>query len=153
LNWVKWFDTFHGMNKELPPFVSVLIVDQVQEHKGILTNAALVVGLSAGRQLPATTFGGLVTDGDGQVHQPLTQIAHFVRKANQSKIRSLRQTCSDAPSIVVIDYTEDAAPSDYNTYTQQLGQHSGEQITYRALYLYGPSEVVYPLTKNLSRLE
>ena len=141
------------MNKEHPQFVSVLVVDQAQDHKGILTNAAFVVGLSAGRTLPADSFGGKVVDGEGKEHHELTRIAHFVRKASQSKLRSLREAISVNSASVVIDYSEDAAPSDYQTYTQQLGQHSGEQITYRAIYFYGPSELVYPLTKNLSRLE
>jgi Protein of unknown function (DUF2000) len=141
------------MNKELPPFLSVLIVDQNQEHKGVLTNAAFVLGLSAGRILPEDTFGGVAVDGDGQKHHPLTRIPHFVRKANQSKIRTLRDIFLKKEKIVVVDYTEDAAPSDYETYTQQLLLHSGDQILYRALYVYGPSETVYLLTKNLSSLQ
>lgn len=137
----------------MPPFSSVLIVDQSQDHKGILTNAAFVVGLSAGRLLPNESFGEEVYDGDGKKHCGLTCIGHFIRKASQGKIRALRELASNIDGTVVVDYTEDAAPSDYYTYRAQLAQHSGEQITYRALYLYGPSDSIYQLTKNLSRLE
>jgi hypothetical protein len=46
-------------------FISVLIVDHAIESKGILANAALVVGLTAGRELPQSKFGSNVADGEG----------------------------------------------------------------------------------------
>jgi hypothetical protein len=133
-------------------YLSVLIVNQSIEDKGILTNAAFVLGLTAGRELPQETFGPDALDGENQSHKYLTNIAHFVRKAGQNKIKDLRKTFSQNPDVKVIDYTEDAAPSNYEDYTKNLGLHSGEEIVYRALYVYGPKDVVLPLTKNLSRL-
>ncbi len=85
-------------------------------------------------------------------HKYLTKIGHFVRKANQTKIRDLRAKFLQDPNTKIIDYTEDAAPADYEEYAKNLGTHKGEQISYRALYVYGPTSVVLPLTKNLSRL-
>lgn len=133
-------------------FISVLIVDQSQENKGILTNAGFVLGLTAGRELPANTFGSDVVDGESSTHKYLTSIAHFVRKAGQSKLRDLRQKFMANSSITVVDYTEDAAPSDYTEYVKTLASHKSEDIYYRALYVYGPKDVVLPLTKNLSSL-
>jgi hypothetical protein len=132
--------------------VSVLVVDKSMDHDGLLTNAAFVLGLTAGRQLPYCTFGENVFDGDGQTHTYLTRIAHIVRKAGQNKIRTLRQKLADQPNVVVIDYTEDAATTDYGEYARSLSDRSGEEIQYRALYIYGPEEIVTPLTKNLSWL-
>ena len=132
--------------------VSVLIVDKNLKTPGVLANTAFVLGLTAGRLLPDETFGPDVVDGDGARHTYLTRIAHFVREAGQSKLRSLRAGFAELPEVRVVDYTEDAAPSDYETYTRDLGGHAGEQIVYRALYVYGPEEQVVPLTKNLSRL-
>jgi hypothetical protein len=132
--------------------ISVLVVDQGMDHSGLLTNAAFVLGLTAGRQLPHSTFGDNVFDGDGHGHTYLTQIAHIVRKAGQNKIRNLRQLLADQPNVVVIDYTEDAATADYREYARNLSGHAGEEIRYQALYIYGPEEIVAPLTKNLSWL-
>ncbi len=132
--------------------LSVLIVDQSLEDKGILTNAGFVLGLTAGRELASDTFGPSVVDGDGSNHQYLTKIAHFVRKAGQSKMRELRAKVISEPGVQVVDYTEDASPSDYEEYAKNLKSHKGEEIKYRALHIYGPKEVILPLTKNLSRL-
>lgn len=133
--------------------VSVLIIDQSIESKGIAANASFVLGLTAGRELPAGTFGPEVMDGDGTPHKYLTNIGHYVRKAGQSKMRDLRAKFLATPGVTVVDYAEDAAPADYDEYARNLGSHKGEQIAYRALYVYGSEEAVLPLTKNLSRLD
>lgn len=132
--------------------MSVLVVEQSLEDKGVLTNAGFVLGLTAGRELPAAAFGGEVVDGDGASHKYLTNIGHYVRKAGQSKMRELRAKLAGNPDVKVVDYTEDAAPADYASYARALASHKGEEIKYRALYLYGPKDAVFPLTKNLSRL-
>lgn len=137
----------------MEPHSSVLIIDQSIDNKGIATNAGFVLGLTAGRELPVETFGHEVMDGDGLSHAYLTKIGHFVRKAGQSKIRDLRNKFIAEPNVKVIDYTEDAAPADYEEYARNLTSHKGEEILYRALYIYGPQSVVLPLTKNLSRLD
>ncbi len=132
-------------------FVSVLILNKAFEERGLLANAAFVLGLSAGRNLPSSTFGPDVTDGDGRTHQALTNIGHHVRKAGGSKLVSIRNELVDLPDVQVIDYTEDAAPADYAEYTRTLGKHKGEEIVYRAIHVYGPAATIIPLTKNLSR--
>lgn len=136
----------------MPENISVLIVDQTIEEKGILSNAAFVLGLTAGRLIDENTFGQDAVDGEGKAHKYLTNIAHHVRKAGQNKIKTLRNTFSENPDVILVDYTEDAAPSDYNEYMRQLSLHKGEQIIYRAIHIYGPGEIIIPLTKNLSRL-
>lgn len=132
--------------------ISVLIVDKGIDSTGILANTSLVLGLSAGRTLPAETFGEDVLDGEGSTHSSLTNIGHYVRKAGQSKIRTLREKFSTDTDITLIDYTEQAAPADYSQYRENLAQVSGEDIKYRAIYVYGPEETIVPLTKNLSKL-
>ena len=132
--------------------VSVLLVDKSQDNKGIIANASFVLGLTAGRELPDETFGPNVVDGDSSEHRYLTNIGHYVRKAGQSKLRALREYFVEQPDTVVVDYTEDAAPADYTEYEKTLGAHSGDAISYRAVYVYGPEEVVVPKTKNLSVL-
>jgi hypothetical protein len=134
-------------------FVSVLIVNQAIESKGILANVALVLGLTAGRELPQSTFGSDVLDGEGAIHRYLTNIGHVVRKAGHNKMRTIRTALVKSPDVLLVHYTEDAAPVDYNSYSRSLVGHSGEDIKYRAIYIYGPGESVMPLTKNLSRLE
>ena len=133
--------------------ISVLIVNQALEAKGIIANAAFVIGLTAGRQMPAATFGDTVYDGDLSPHSYLTNIGHMVRKAGQSKIRTIREALINEDSVKIVDYTESAAPSSYDAYEEAIGQLKGEAIEYRAIHLYGPLDIVGPLTKNLSRLE
>ncbi len=133
-------------------FASVLIVNQSITETGILANAAFVLGLTAGRNLPLETFGANVVDGEHRTHMYLTQIGHYVRKAGASKLRALRDTFASMEDVLLVDYTEDAAPADYEAYTRSLGGHAGEDISYRAIHVYGPAEKVIPLTKNLSRL-
>lgn len=86
--------------------ISVLIVDKALDHKGILANASLVIGLSAGRLMPEETFGEVAIDKDGNQHYPLTNQAHFVRKAGQSKLKTLRSKFTENPEIIVVDYTD-----------------------------------------------
>jgi len=130
---------------------SVLVVDRSQDP-GIVTNAAFVLGLTAGARLPQATFGPEVVDGDGMVHAALTRIPHFVRKAGQAKLRRLRKAFSDMGGVQLVDYTEDAAPSDYAVYARGLAGRCGDDIHYRAIHVFGPSELIDPLTRNLSRL-
>lgn len=132
-------------------YISVIILNKAFEERGLLANATFVLGLSAGRELPSSTFGSPVVDGDGRTHQALTNIGHHVRKAGGSKLASLRNGLADMPDVQVIDYTEDAAPADYDEYTRSLGKHKGEEIVYRAIHVYGPAATIIPLTKNLSR--
>lgn len=134
-------------------YLSVVIVDQQQDKMGIVANAAFVLGLTAGREMPAGSFGPDVIDGDGSTHRYLTNIGHFVRKAGQNKIRNLRDTFRSHPDVSVTDYTEEAAPSDYQEYADNIALRKGEELKYRALHIYGPESVVMPLTKNLSRLD
>ena len=133
-------------------YLSVLIIDQSLDHKGIISNASFVLGLTVGRHLPEETFGPDVTDGDSSVHKYLTNIAHFVRKGGQGKLKALRAEFMDVESVTIVDYPEDAAPSDYAHYQESLGKHKGEEITYRAIHFYGPEEILLPRTKNLSSL-
>ncbi|MDP2932533.1 MAG: DUF2000 domain-containing protein [bacterium] len=132
--------------------VSVLIVNEQIPEVGILVNAGFVLGLTVGRLLPQDTFGPDVTDGDGEKHTFLTRIGHYVRKASPNKLVALRQKFATTQGVVLVDYTEDAAPADYEAYTTSLGAHRGPEISYRAIYVYGPEEIIVPLTKNLSRL-
>ncbi len=132
--------------------ISVLIVDKGIDSKGVIANTAFVLGLTAGREISADTFGEDVVDGDGMKHKYLTKIGHLVRKAGQNKIRTLREEFADRDDILVIDYTEEAAPADYDQYTCNLSSHCGEEIKYRALYIRGPADVILPPTKNLPRL-
>ena len=132
--------------------LSVLIVDKSLNNNGVLANASLVIGLSAGRLLPEDTFGAEAIDGDGSIHHPLTNQAHFVRKAGQSKMKRLRKKFKESEGILVVDYIEDAAPSDYQEYLDNLKTHSEEDLSYRTLWVYGDRSVIEPLTKNLSRL-
>ena len=118
-----------------------------------MTNAAFVLGLTAGRLLSGDTFGPDVTDGDGSIHKHLTNIGHFVREAGQSKLQSLRSEFMQIEGATVVDYTEDAAPANYDEYASNLAGHKGEQILYRAIWVYGPAEIVLPKTKNLSRFQ
>lgn len=131
--------------------VSVIILNKAFDEKGLFTNVGFVLGLSAGRELPDATFGKDVVDGDGKAHKSLTNIGHYVRKVGGTKLANLRNTFAEMPGVLVIDYTEDAAPADYEQYTKSLGQHKGEEIVYRAVYVYGPADKVIPLTKSLSR--
>lgn len=132
--------------------VSVLIVSEGIDHKGIIANASFVVGLTAGKLIAPETFSGDVVDGDGSKHTYLTNIAHMVRRAGQNKMRTLRKDFMDA-GCVVVDYTDAAAPSDYATYEKTIAELKGEQITYRAFWVYGDEEIVVPKTKNLSSLQ
>ena len=131
---------------------SVLIVDQQLDHKGIIANAAFVLGLTAGREMGRETFGMDVVDKDGSLHRYLTKIGHFVRKAGQSKIRTIRESLANDVTVSIVDYPEDAAPSDYSVYTASLNAKPKDEINYRALHIIGPERVITPLTKNLSRL-
>jgi len=136
----------------MPEHLSVLIVNEKIPEAGVIANTAFVLGLTAGRNMPDESFGGEVADGDGKTHTYLTRIGHYVRKASPSKLHALRDTFAGMPEVKLVDYTEDAAPADYEAYTAALGGHKGEEISYRAIHVYGPAEVVTPLTKNLSRL-
>jgi hypothetical protein len=132
--------------------ISVLVVNQSLENQGIIANTAFVLGLTVGREISQDTFGEDVVDADGSCHKYLTKIGHYVRKAGQNKIRTLRSALAAHPEVSITDYTEDAAPADYQAYSTSLASHSGEDINYRALHVYGPEEIVAPLTKNLSKL-
>ncbi len=82
--------------------ISVLIVSEKLDHKGIISNVSFVLGLTAGRELAQETFGKDVVDGDNSTHTYLTNIGHFVRRAGQNKIKTLRKEFIDL-NIKVVD--------------------------------------------------
>ncbi len=129
----------------------MLILNKSIEEQGIAANLGFVLGLSVGRLLPAETFGAAVTDADGLVHPPLTNLGHYVRSANPTKLATLRAAFEELPDVVVHDYTDDAGPADYAAYTAALESHGGDEVTYRAIHVFGPADEIVPLTKNLSR--
>lgn len=90
--------------------ISVLIVNEKLEAAGIITNAAFVLGLTAGKFMPDESYGHDVIDGDGKKHLFLTKIGHYVRKATNTKIKTIRDAVSENTQIKITDYTEDAAP-------------------------------------------
>ena len=139
------------MNEE--EILSVLIIDQNLAHRGAMANAAFVLGLTAGRLMSDHLFGHDVEDRSGAMHRYLTRIPHFVKKAGQGKIRSLREALLVQPQVSIVDYPEEAAPSNYSVYAQNLSMKGADEITYRAIHVAGSYAVLYPLTKNLSRLE
>ena len=132
--------------------ISLLILDKNVIDKGVLANVGLVLGLTAGKLLPDELFGPEVVDGDGSKHTFLTNIGHNARKAGQNKLKTLRDEFLGDPDVLVVDYTEDAAPANYQAYAASLREKSAEQLYYRAIYFYGPEEKLAPRTKNLSRL-
>ena len=132
--------------------ISVLIVNEKLDHKGIIANTAFVLGLTAGRELSPETFGKDVLDGDNSSHKYLTNIGHYVRRAGQTKIKAIRKEFLEA-GIMVVDYTDDAAPADYTAYEESIRTHKSEEIIYRAIWVYGPEDIVLPRTKNLSSLQ
>jgi hypothetical protein len=131
---------------------SVLIINQGLAEPGTVANVAFVVGLTAGRLLPPHTFGGDVADADGRLHRHLTRLPHFVRRAGESKLRALHAAFSAMPEVVVVDYSDDARTSEYEKYAAALATRRTEAVVYRALHVFGPSHLLLPLTKNLSRL-
>jgi len=132
--------------------ISLLIVNKSIAEPGIIVNAAFVLGLTVGRQLPDETFGPAVIDGAGNRHESLTSIGHIVRKATSTKLRTLWGTFSADPEVLIVDYTEAAAPADYAAYAAALGSSAGDEISFRAIHVYGPEDKIVPLTKNLSSL-
>ena len=65
---------------------------------------------------------------------------------------TLNQEILENPLLDVDGQQEDAATADYREYARSLSERSGDDIRYRALYIYGPEDIVGPLTKNLSWL-
>jgi len=127
-------------------------VNQAITHVGIIANATFVLGLSIGREMNASEFGDAVIDGSGSLHHALTNMKHIVRKAGDTKIKTLRAQLLAQPGVTVIDYTEAASTSDYDEYVRTLENQKSDEIIYRAIHILGPQEIVEPLTKNLSRL-
>lgn len=75
-----------------------------------------------------------------------------LRKTGRAVIVCAKGRGVKKPEVTLVDYVEDAAPADYDEYARNLRGRAGDEISYRALYVYGPEEVVLPLIRNLSRL-
>jgi hypothetical protein len=140
------------MIKHNARLIGVLLVDQSITSAGIEQNLGLVLGLSAGRKMLCEHFGPDVSDADGRTHPQLTNSPHFVRKCSANKLRELRDVFASHPELIVVDYTEAAATSDYAAYAKALSEQAGDQVVYRAVFAFGPEQLLTPLTKNLSRL-
>jgi len=131
--------------------ISVVVVNEKLD-RGLQANAVFVLGLTMGRLMGDATFGKDVVDGDGRQHSFLTCIGHTVRMASPTKVATLRNQLAEHPEVILVDYTEDAGPPVYELYELALKSHAGDAIIYRAFAAYGPEEVVYGRTKNLSLL-
>jgi hypothetical protein len=119
---------------------------------GLTANAAAVMGITLGREIP-DILGAEGRDAAGERHRGLVKIPVPCLKAPRDRIKAIRDEATADPRLLVVDFSESAlkAKTDKD-YLENLATLAPTEIGYIALGLHGPKALVTRLTEKLSLL-
>ena len=122
---------------------------------GLIANASAVLAISIGNKFSGIV-GEIVTDGDGYIHEGITNLSLPILKGNSSIITGLRKKLIELNdgNIFYVDFCDIAQKSkDYSLYKQRLEKTPSEELNYLGIAIHGPAKVVTSLTGDLPLLK
>lgn len=131
----------------------VMIIDD-SLPAGIAANTAAALGVSLSGRI-AGLVGESLVDGDGRVHEGVTNIPIPVLALSKEELREKHDRIKESgdPEIVLIGFSETAQKSlDYKDYAEKLAYRTKERIDYLGICIYGPKNKVNKLTGSLKML-
>lgn len=131
----------------------VMIIDD-SLPAGIAANTAAALGVSLSGRI-AGLVGESLVDGDGRVHEGVTNIPIPVLALSKEELREKHDKIKESgdPEIVLIGFSETAQKSlDYKDYAEKLAYRTKERIDYLGICIYGPKNKVNKLTGSLKML-
>lgn len=131
----------------------VLVLDE-NLPAGILANAAAILGITLGREIPECV-GGDVTDASGCVHKGIITVPVPVLKGDRDTVKALREKLysDEWNDLTVIDFSDVAQSCNtYDLYRQKVGLTEEADHTYLGIAIYGAKKKVNRLTGSLPLL-
>ncbi len=121
---------------------------------GVAANAAAILGISLGRELPETV-GPDVIDRSGREHVGIVAVPVPILKGTPERIREIRERLyePDFSDLTVVDFSELAQGcKNYEEFVEKMGRTAEGELRYFGLAICGQKKKVNRLTGNLPLL-
>ena len=131
----------------------VLVVDQ-DLSPGLAANAAAILGITLGRQLPEVV-GSSVSDGSGRSHLGIIVFPVPILRGSRETLAALRRRLyePDLSGLTVADFSDLAQGCrTYSEFTEKMSDTPEEDLRYLALAICGEKKQVNKLTGSLPLL-
>ncbi len=129
----------------------VIVIDQ-DLSTGLMANAAAVLSMTIGR-LVKDAIGPDLPDQSGEVHLGITSLPINVLRADEGKIKQIRDEAAQVDNLLLVDFSNVAQTcKNYNEYQTKLLNTRVEDLRYLGIALFGDSTRVARLTGNLGLL-
>ncbi|MDY3618345.1 DUF2000 domain-containing protein [Agathobaculum sp.] len=131
----------------------VMVMDETLPL-GILANTAGILGITLGKHLPETV-GPDVTDQTGRMHRGIIQIPVPILKADQARLRAIRQQLyqPEFAELIVVDFSDVAQSCNvYEEFIEKAAHTEESAYTYLGIGICGAKKLVNKLTGSLPLL-
>lgn len=121
---------------------------------GILANTAGIMGITLGKHIPETV-GPDVRDKSGKEHLGIIELPVSVLKADQEKIREIREQLfwPEFAELIVVDFSDVAQSCNvYEEYIKKAAAVDEKDMTYFGIGICGAKKLVNKLTGSLPLL-
>ncbi len=126
----------------------VIVIDH-ELSVGLMANTAAVLSSSIGR-LAQEIIGPDLHDRSGATHLGIVTIPIAILKADQLRIKQIRDEAAQADSLVLVDFCNVAQVSKtYDDYRARLSNTPVDKLHYLGIALFGNAKEVARLTGNL----
>jgi hypothetical protein len=88
-------------------------------------------------------------DGDGQAHANISALSLIVLRGTSANIRALRREAI-ARSIACVEFASTMTGDTYVEQLERTAQTPESELDYYAILLFGPAEILNPLTRKYS---
>lgn len=121
---------------------------------GVLANAAGILGITLGKQVP-DTIGPDICDKNGRQHLGIVALPVPVLKADKEKLKAIREKLfqPEFADCVVVDFTDvDQSCQNYEDYIARAAGTGEEEVTYLGIGICGARKKVNRLSGSLPLL-
>lgn len=131
----------------------VMVMDEALPL-GILANTAGILGITLGKHIPEAV-GPDVVDQTGNMHRGIIQIPVPVLKADQARLRAIREQLyrEEFSDLIVVDFSDVAQSCNvYEEFIEKAAQRAESTYTYFGIGICGAKKLVNKLTGSLPLL-
>ncbi|MGP7819621.1 DUF2000 domain-containing protein [Niallia sp. 01092] len=130
----------------------VMVIDS-ELPIGLIANTSAVLALTVGKKIEGL-IGPAVVDGEGQLHEGITNTPIPILKGSGSLIKLLRdKVAAEFPDLLLVDFSNVAQISKhYDDYTAKIASSTINDLRYLGIALYGEKKSINKLTGSLPLL-
>ncbi len=127
----------------------VVLNRNIDVGKAMNALAHAMLGFGAGAVSKEDVRLNRYVDADGGIHDNVSEMPIVVLKARPNKLKNLRKAAVEN-RLVFVDFTDTMSIGTYAEEYALTKTKTHEELDYRAIILFGPSDTVTELTRKFS---